>query len=287
MLIDTQIRLPQLNMAALSNRDPLKSNKPTLVFLHGYLDNANSFATLLPLLSDYQCICIDMAGHGKSQHRSGDAHYHLSDYAYDLYQLILTLQLSNFVLVGHSLGAIVASLYAATQPQGLSGFIAIESCGPLSEKSDSTAKQLSNCFTSRARANNPIKQPTSLEAVVKARCAISDLSTEQAVLIISRNLIIDIKGKVQWRTDKRLRTKSPMRMTEEQVCNILDNVTCQRILILGNQGFEKIKIAIKARSSVFFEAPVFTFSGGHHVHLESTGDVADCIHKYAKQFFKP
>ncbi|MFT6269651.1 MAG: pimeloyl-ACP methyl ester carboxylesterase [Alphaproteobacteria bacterium] len=273
-------------MAALVNYETLSASKPTLIFLHGYLDNADSFATLLPLLNNYQCIAIDMAGHGKSEHRSTDAHYHLSDYAYDLYQLVLTLQLSDFVLVGHSLGAIVSSLYSATQPQGLCGFIAIESCGPLSEDAGTTATQLSDCFVSRANANKAIKQPSSIEAVIKARCAVSDLSASQAQQIVSRNLKTDLQGNLQWRTDKRLRTKSPMRMTEEQVCAVLGNICCRRALILGKQGFEKVKVAIAERDNVFFDVPTSTFNGGHHVHLESKVEVADCIHKYATQFFR-
>lgn len=272
-------------MAALSNSETITPSKPSLIFLHGYLDNANSFSTLLPFLSDYQCIAIDMAGHGKSQHRSADAHYHLSDYAYDLHQLVRTLQLTNYVLIGHSLGGIVCNLFACTQPQGLKGLIAIESCGPLSEEADTTASQLAGCFASRTKAYQPIKQPSSIEAVVKSRCAVSDLNVENARLIVSRNLKTDAKGNVQWRTDKRLRTKSAMRMTEAQVCAVLGNIHCPRALILGKQGFEKIREAIELRSSVFLDVPVDTFEGGHHVHLESTDDVLQCIKQHTRQFF--
>jgi pimeloyl-ACP methyl ester carboxylesterase len=283
---EIEIRLPHTRVAAIVNYESLSVIKPTLIFLHGYLDNADSFATILPLLNEYQCIAIDMAGHGKSLHRSKDAHYHLSDYAYDLYQLVRTLQLSNFVLVGHSLGAIVSSLYASTQPKGLHGFIAIESCGPLSQDANTSAIQLTECFSSRTKANKPIKQPLSIEAVIKARCAISDLSASQAQQIVSRNLKTDKQGNLLWRSDNRLRTKSALRMTEEQVCNTLANICCQRLLILGKKGFEKIKVVIAKRDNIFFDVPTITFTGGHHVHLDSNVDVANCIHKYATQFFE-
>lgn len=286
MINEIEIRLPHTTVAALVNYKSLSVSKPTLIFLHGYLDNADSFATILPLLDSYQCIAIDLAGHGKSLHRSNDAHYHLSDYAYDLYQLVLTLQLSSFVLVGHSLGAIVSSLYAATQPPGLNGFIAIESCGPLSQNANTSVMQLTESFSSRAKANKPIKQPSSIEAVIKARCAISDLNASQAQQIVSRNLKTNKQGNLLWRSDKRLRTKSALRMTEEQVCNILANICCRQLLILGEQGFEKIKIAITERKNIFSDVPIATFSGGHHVHLDSSVEVANCIHKHATEFFE-
>ncbi|OFA31602.1 hypothetical protein BAE46_07780 [Glaciecola punicea] len=286
MLYETQIKLPHLSLAALANSEVIDPRKPTLVCLHGFLDNANSFATLIPLLNNYQCVAIDMAGHGKSEHRSIDAYYHLSDYAYDVYQLIVTLQLRNFALLGHSLGAIVSSLYASTRPKGLRGFIAIESCGPLTQSADTTAAQLRECFISRAKANKAIIHPRNIEAVVKSRCAVSDLSPKHAQQIMIRNLKTDAVGNLQWRTDKRLRTNSAMRMTEEQASSVLANIECPRLLILGNQGFEKIKAAIALRDPVFFDVPISTFEGGHHVHLESVTPVANCIDKYCAHFFK-
>jgi pimeloyl-ACP methyl ester carboxylesterase len=286
MLKDISIRLPHIELAALTNRETIDCEKPTLIFLHGYLDSAGSFETLMPLLKEYQCIAVDLAGHGKSQHRSEDAHYHLIDFAYDIYQLVLSLNLSKFVLVGHSLGAIVSSIYASTTPPGLRGFVAIESCGPLAEDPETTALQITKCFDSRHHANKKIKHPASLDAVIKARCAISDLSAKHAKQIVSRNLVKDVQAHLQWRTDKRLRTTSPIRMTEEQARSILKNIQCPRVIILGNKGFEKVKVAIEQREAEFAGVPVVSFDGGHHVHLDSEQKVADCIDKQVASFFK-
>ena len=56
--------------------DPLSMTNhfdETIVCLHGWLDNANSFATLAPLLAtqfNMRVIGIDLPGHGKSSHSS-------------------------------------------------------------------------------------------------------------------------------------------------------------------------------------------------------------------------
>jgi pimeloyl-ACP methyl ester carboxylesterase len=284
MLNEVHFRLPHISLAALSNRSMIHADKPTLIFLHGYLDNAASFCDLLPALDDWQCIAVDMAGHGHSEHRSEGAHYHLADYAYDLHQLIVTLKLKQVILVGHSLGAIVCSLYASTQATELSGFIAIESCGPLSAPEETTSQQLKDCFTSRSKSQSPIKHPKNMETIVKARRLISDLNEAQASTILSRNIHTDENGELTWLTDKRLRTASPFRMTESQAVNILENITCPRVLILGNQGFEKVKAIIEQRKGAFDEVPIFTFEGGHHVHMSSHSDVSECIQKHAKAF---
>ncbi len=41
---------------------------PTIA-LHGYLDNANSFDELAPLLRNHRIFAMDFAGHGASNHR--------------------------------------------------------------------------------------------------------------------------------------------------------------------------------------------------------------------------
>lgn len=284
MLNELQIELSHITLAALTTTNTIKPEKPTLLFLHGYLDNANSFADLLPELSDWQCIAVDMAGHGRSEHRSAGAHYHLIDYAYDLHQIINTLKLEKVVLVGHSLGAIVCSVYASTQAKQLCGFVAIESCGPLSAPEDTTSHQIAACFESRLKAQSAIKNPTSMTKIIKARCAISDLTEAQACAILSRNIEKVEDGQLRWLTDKRLRTTSAFRMTEHQANDILNNIRCPRILILGNQGFDKVKAGIEQRKEAFNNVPAFTFDGGHHVHMSSAKEVSMCIKKHAHAF---
>lgn len=292
---DLNIRLGHIRLAALANISlpkievsqtdsptyfkTLDSSKRTLIFLHGFLDNAHTFAGILPAFKDEQCIAIDLAGHGHSQHRSVDAHYHLADFAYDLHVVISTLDLKNVVLIGHSLGAIVSAIYASTQPPVLKGYVCIESCGPLTEDESTTAMQLTDCFVSRMKANQAIKQPSSMTAIVKARTASGDLGTDDAEFILSRNLHIN-ENSLTWRTDKRLRTKSPFRMTEGQAQAILKNINCPRIVILGDDGFAKVKDAISLRQHCFDGVPIVSFAGKHYVHIDSSSDVAACIQKY-------
>lgn len=287
-LYEFAIDIGHMTLAGLSNCPSVVSNKPIVLFLHGFLDNANSFSRLLSFMnshsSHYQYLAIDHAGHGNSSHRSADAHYHLVDYAFDIHKLLLQLQAKSVVLVGHSLGAIVSSIFAATQPNNLHGFICIESCGPLSENEDITATQLKACFESRVKAESPIKQPQSFEQVVKARCLVSDFSMEDARTIMARNVKVLDNGECEWKTDKRLRTKSTLRMTESQSINILKNISCERMVILGENGFEKVKKGIEARAEHFNNVPIYTLPGGHHVHFTSEQAVADSIQTYVQKW---
>lgn len=287
MLSELRFSQQPLSLAGLANQAFVQKdyeNNAVVVFLHGYLDNAASFSTLLPYLSKYPCVAIDLAGHGRSEHRSSDAHYHLVDYAYDLHRFIETQKFEKVILVGHSLGAIVSSIYAATRPKSLVGFIAIESIGPLSQSQNTTAEQIQTSFLSRDKAYQSIKQPASLQALIKARCAISDLNKEQAKLILERNVKSNSSHSLEWRTDKRLRTQSCMRMTEKQAINVLSNIECPRALVIGSRGFDKIKCILQERESCFDNVDTITISGGHHVHLDSPQEVACFIDKNITYF---
>ena len=54
-----------------------------VIALHGWLDNANSFARLAPRLKGLRIVALDLAGHGYSEHRPPGAGYALADYAHD------------------------------------------------------------------------------------------------------------------------------------------------------------------------------------------------------------
>ena len=61
-----------LRLTAKAWGDP--AGIPTLA-LHGWLDNANTFDRLAPLLPELDLVAPDFAGHGFSSHRTAGVHY--------------------------------------------------------------------------------------------------------------------------------------------------------------------------------------------------------------------
>ncbi len=88
-----------------------------VIALHGWLDNANSFARLAPKLEGLRIVALDMAGHGHSAHRPTGAGYALWDYVFDVLQVAEQLGWKRFALLGHSLGAIVSLVLAGALPE--------------------------------------------------------------------------------------------------------------------------------------------------------------------------
>ena len=91
---------------------------PALVLLHGWGDSGASFAPLAERWARHAPVAApDMRGFGGSDHlASGD--YYFSDYIPDLDALLAQLSpQAPVALVGHSMGAQIASLYAGIRPE--------------------------------------------------------------------------------------------------------------------------------------------------------------------------
>lgn len=111
---EVRLSLPHIELAAhlFGPEDGLP-----VIALHGWLDNANSFARLAPKLHGLRIVALDMAGHGHSAHRPAGAGYALWDYVYDVLQVAEQLGWKRFALLGHSLGAIVSLVLAGALPE--------------------------------------------------------------------------------------------------------------------------------------------------------------------------
>ena len=277
---ETRFSLRHLTLTGLTSGS---SNKPLLLALHGWLDNAASFIPLSSFLKDYHLVAIDFAGHGLSDHRSKDAHYHQMDFVHDLHELIESQGWEKFTLMGHSMGGIVGSIYASCFPEKVERYITIESFGPMSKTPESAVEQLRESIESRlALEARPAQHPEDYDRVVEARAKAGDLGTEAAELLVSRN-IIEQDGQLKWRTDRRLRTISSLRVTEDQARNFLQNIQCPTLAILGNRGYDIMRAKIEQRQGWIDDLKIVTCSGGHHLHMDNPLDVAEQIIYFLEQ----
>ena len=58
-------------IGGIRHHDPEREAKARLLCIHGWLDNANSFLPLMPLLPEVDLLAIDLPGHGYSDHIEG------------------------------------------------------------------------------------------------------------------------------------------------------------------------------------------------------------------------
>ncbi|MFA7258958.1 MAG: alpha/beta hydrolase, partial [Aeromonas bestiarum] len=191
--------------------DNEQQGKPLLIALHGWLDNGASFLPLSPYLADFHLICVDLPGHGHSDHKTTP--YVFVDWLDDLYQLVQAAGWPRFSLLGHSLGALIASAYAGVFPEQVERLIMLEGLGPLSQPDEEVPAQLRRAILNRSRTRERVSNGfASIEEAVMARCKVADIAPNAARLICERQLV-ERAGRWHWRSDPRLRDLSPLRMS--------------------------------------------------------------------------
>lgn len=89
------------------------SSGKTFLFVHGLLDSATGFRKLAPYLrKDYDILVPDIPGFGRSILPKVRYLYQVDVFAELIYNSIRKLDLRNFVLGGHSMGALIAMMIA-------------------------------------------------------------------------------------------------------------------------------------------------------------------------------
>lgn len=89
---------------------------PVVILIHGIASSSVTFEKLVPMLVDHhRVISIDLLGFGESPSPE-DATYTIEEHVAAFARTVASLKLrESFVLVGHSMGSLIASRYAATR----------------------------------------------------------------------------------------------------------------------------------------------------------------------------
>lgn len=96
---------------------------PTLVFLHYWGGSARTWAKVIDELPGRDVLTIDFRGWGRSRSLSGP--FSIRQLAEDTLGVITDAGLSDFVLVGHSMGGKVSQIVGALQPEGLRSLVLV------------------------------------------------------------------------------------------------------------------------------------------------------------------
>ncbi len=184
---------------------------PTLLLLHGFTDCAQSFRLLLPFLAGRNLVIPDLRGHGRS-FRAPIAT--LADFCIDLESMTAAMQLGQIVLVGHSMGALLALQLSARGKLKVDGLVAISgSLVPNSPALQKVAAQFS-----KLPDPLPVDHPF-LDTWYACCCPVPE-----AFLAALRATCAAMRPE-DWRACLTLLTEADLRATAEQI-----DVTC---LLIG------------------------------------------------------
>src|SRR5680860_454451 len=99
---------------------------PVVILVHGIASSSVTFRSVIPLLTPrHRVIAVDILGFGDSP-APEDCEYTLDDHVASLAATIRSLKLDEpFILVGHSLGSLIGTRYAARNPRRVSRLVLV------------------------------------------------------------------------------------------------------------------------------------------------------------------
>ena len=283
-----ELEIGELRVAALAWGP--KDGRPVLG-LHGWLDNAASFATLAPRLCaalNLRFVSLDLPGHGLSEHKRGP--YHFIDSVADVIHAADALGWERFTLVGHSMGAGIATLLAGTIPTRLDRCVLIEGIGPMVDDPARAADRLARSLRAEARKQDSSKRayPDPETAAERLREA-ATMTLESAQILIARGLV-EGAGAWRWRADPRLRIDSRLRLSEDHVRAFLRAIQCPVLLISATEGWPHDPLVIRQRMDIVAAVAELTqveLPGHHHLHLDDPKATAAAIIPFLATARKP
>lgn len=274
---EVRLKLPHIELAA--HLFGPEDGQPVIA-LHGWLDNANSFARLAPRLEGLRIVALDLAGHGHSDHRPPGASYALPDYVHDVLQVAEQLGWERFSLMGHSLGAIISVFLAGALPERVSRLALIDGLVPPVGEADTAPGQLGKALQAQLRLAHKRKPVyPDQEQAICARMKGAVAVTHEAAELLAQRGLMPVPGGYTWRSDIRLTLPSAVRITRQQAMAFVAAIRCPTHLVVACEG-------LLARNQELLDGlamEVTRLAGGHHLHLnddDGACSVADCFNRF-------
>lgn len=276
---------PRGRIAALRND---RSDRPPLLALHGWLDNAASFVPLAPYLQEFDLVALDLPGHGASAHRAPGYDYAFVDWIHDVLDAMDALGWKRAHLLGHSMGAAIATLVAAAAPERVHKLATIEALGPLAGDAEQAGTRLREAVATRRSVAARSRQSESttakarriipdIDIAVAARIAAGSMTRDAARLLVARNLAT-VAGGFVWRSDARLTLPTQLRITEDAARSIVRAVEAPTLLITADPAPPYFTPELRdSRMACLRDGRLIVVPGGHHLHMEQPEVIAPLL----------
>jgi pimeloyl-ACP methyl ester carboxylesterase len=242
-----------------------------MILLHSLCGNAHYWDFFAHnMRDDYHILALDQRGHGDSDWAES---YGPRDYVLDLEAFVDSLKLSEFVLIGHSMGGINALIYAARHPDQVSALVIVD-IGP---EIDAAGIERMG----RERASEPEAFGSEGEAISYMK----KLEPRQPDDFVRHQLKYALrreeKGRLTFKYDKKLRgteLRSPTWLWEH-----VNQIICPALLIHGAESdILAAEVAQTMAGSLAFGSILDVEGAGHSV----PGDNPEAFETVVRDFLR-
>ena len=254
-----------------------KDLRKTVLCLHGWMDNWSSFLPISTELNG-RLIAIDLPGHGLSEHIQDGNWYHFIDYIVRLKEIVSKLNLKNFHIIGHSMGAGIGSLFAGTFPEQILSLIMIDGLGPLVNPPTDARDILRDSILKQENKKLRKRSFEDITLAIKARMSAGDLSFESAKVLVENQMIKNESG-WRWTYDYKLKYTSSLRLTPEQLESFFIKIKCPAFIIAASKGYI-LKSPYWNKRLLIENLSECELDGGHHLHMDKPKETAHVINKF-------
>ncbi len=247
---------------------------PLLVLLHGWGDTGASFQFMVDELEkEWFVIAPDFRGFGQSRFRTDS--YWFPDYVADIDVLLSIYQPDESVnLLGHSMGANAAGIYAGVFPERVRAFVNVEGFG-LADSDPANAPANYRRWIEQSRTMPAYREYSDYDELAeRIRARSPQMSREQALFVARLWAELGDDGIIRLRADPahKLPNAVQYRRAEAEAC--WEQVTAPVLLVVGETT--DFKAAMKSwldpdesRHPFHGAETIEIPAAGHMVHFEA------------------
>jgi pimeloyl-ACP methyl ester carboxylesterase len=256
-----------------------------IVFLHGWGDAGSTFQFVIDeLKQDWFVIAPDWRGFGES--RANADSYWFPDYLADLDAILQIYSPDAAVrLVGHSMGANVATLYAGVMPERVSALVNVEGFGlPDSDPEDAPGRYRE--WIEAGRSRSTVTSYESFEELLPKIIRRSPgLGNERALFVADTWAEAHADGVVRIKADPAHKLPNAVLYRRREAVACWKNVKAPVLVVVGADtdftGKLKSWIDPDAVSDVFDKSESVSIAGaGHMVHFDQPAQLAETIERF-------